>query len=131
MTLLKEKVKEKGVTQQKLADLTGVTDAHINYILNGSRSLSYNLAVKLAEQLNYKSPITVILAQNNINLDNEIDHTLSTADEIIQAMVCSFLINELKKDRTRKEKKNFVNKILSLVWIYENEEEKQKYEGLI
>ena len=130
-TLLKERVKEMGIKQSQIADKLDISKTYTSRILSNKRPLSYKLACKLADELNYKSPISVILAKNNVNVDDDLDNKLSKADEIIEEMVCNFFISKFEEDISREEKNSFVGKISALVLIYESAEDKQKFEELI
>ena len=84
MSLLKERVKEKGITQTKLAEIGNVSNTHISYILEGKRQISYSLAKKIYKELGYYSPLDLILAYYNLRsstdftkIDNEMLEILS------------------------------------------------------
>lgn len=51
--LLIEKIrKEKGISQEKLAKLSGISAAHISYLERGERRATINVLVQIAKALN-------------------------------------------------------------------------------
>ena len=117
MTLLKERVKNKGITQQKIADIAGVTDAHINYILNGKRDISYSLAKRIYKELGYNSPLSVIFEYYGFEDDEELkkfkeakvkikNNKIKVNRDKIKLKDSKDILNKLKKKRNNRKNKN-------------------------
>lgn len=78
-SLVGQKIKEKrnklGLTQEKLAEKCGISVGYIAHIERGSKSLSLETAVKIAEVLNVSIDYLII---DTIHEENRIINSLET-----------------------------------------------------
>ena len=66
--LIKDELKERGLTQKKLAEMTGLKASVISETITGKRSVSLNMAVALEKALGIPADIWMNL-QTQYNLD--------------------------------------------------------------
>ena len=66
--LIKDELKERGLTQKKLAEMTGIKASVISETISGKRSVSLNMAVKLEKALAIPADMWMNL-QTQYNLD--------------------------------------------------------------
>ena len=63
---IKTKMQEKGLTQRQMAELVGVSQAYISYIVNRQRTPSLRIALKIARVLD--CPVDVLF--NSLHSEN-------------------------------------------------------------
>lgn len=66
--LIKDELKERGLTQKKLAEMTGIKASVISETISGKRSVSMNMAVALDKALGIPAEMWMNL-QTQYNLD--------------------------------------------------------------
>lgn len=66
--LIKDELKERGLTQKKLAEMTGIKASVISETISGKRSVSMNMAVALEKALGIPAEMWMNL-QTQYNLD--------------------------------------------------------------
>lgn len=66
--LIKDELKERGLTQKKLAEITGIKASVISETISGKRSVSMNMAVALEKALGIPAEMWMNL-QTQYNLD--------------------------------------------------------------
>ena len=66
--LIKDELKERGLTQKKLAEMTGIKASVISETISGNRSVSLNMAVALEKALGIPADMWMNL-QTQYNLD--------------------------------------------------------------
>lgn len=66
--LIKDELKERGLTQKKLAEMTGIKASVISETISGKRSVSMNMAVALEKVLGIPAEMWMNL-QTQYNLD--------------------------------------------------------------
>ena len=66
--LIKDELKERGLTQKKLAEMTGIKASVISETISGKRSVSMNMAVALEKALGIPADMWMNL-QTQYNLD--------------------------------------------------------------
>lgn len=66
--MIKDELRERGMTQKQLADETGIKPSVLSETINGKRSVSLNVAVALEKALGIPADIWINL-QTNYNLD--------------------------------------------------------------
>ena len=73
MTALGDRIKslllQKGMTQKQLADITGIKTSILSQTINGKRSISLNMAVKLEKALDIPADLWMNL-QTQYNIDS-------------------------------------------------------------
>ena len=67
--LIKDELKERGLTQKQLADMTGIKASVISETISGKRSVSQNMAVALEKSLGIPAEMWMNL-QIQYNLDS-------------------------------------------------------------
>ena len=66
--LIKDELKERGLTQKRLAEMTGIKASVISETISGKRSISLNMAVALEKALGIPADMWINL-QTQYNLD--------------------------------------------------------------
>ena len=66
--LIKDELKERGLTQKRLAEMTGINASVISETISGKRSVSMNMAVALEKALGISADMWMNL-QTQYNLD--------------------------------------------------------------
>jgi len=118
MDLLKEKIKESKYTQKKLAEKASISETHLSLILKGDRNLNYDIVRSIYNNLNYPSPINLILDYFGFNLKNT-DYTINTDDEQIVDTVGMIMLEHLNKEKVKgNDKMAFIFSILSFLDYY-------------
>ena len=72
--MIKDEIKERGMTQKKLAELTGIKASVLSETINGKRPVSLNVALALEKALDIPADIWMNMqTQYNIDSANIID----------------------------------------------------------
>ncbi|MBQ3382482.1 MAG: HigA family addiction module antidote protein [Bacteroidales bacterium] len=67
--LIKDELAERKMTQKQLADITGIKTSILSQTINGKRSISLNMAVKLEKALDIPADLWMNL-QTQYNIDS-------------------------------------------------------------
>jgi len=128
MNLLKERIKEKGIMQKRLAEKIDISESYFNYVVNKKRELSYSLAKKLYKELGYNSPISVILEYYGFSDDKDLNKFIE--DKQITETVGNIILTHFRNnDLSRKEKAEFLGSILAVAGQLIEKGKTESFEG--
>lgn len=91
--LIKDELKERGLTQKRLSEITGIQASVISETITGKRSISLNMAIALEKALGIPADMWMNL-QTQYNLD-----TANIAERENQRETVSVTINIPARDR--------------------------------
>ncbi|MBQ0069476.1 MAG: HigA family addiction module antidote protein [Bacteroidales bacterium] len=84
--VLREELKERGITQKAFADMIGMRASHLNELINGKRSITITIADKLEKALGIDS-ISWMNLQTQYNYDIKATKTASDKTVTLEVSV--------------------------------------------
>ena len=102
---IRQERKNKGMTQEKLAEYSGITVQHMSNIENGNARLSLQVLVNIANALNANAAVFLVgsLKNNSLSADLLVSELLAdstVSEKIIIADTLQALKDSLKANRS-------------------------------